>query len=435
MNHLLTKYTGVRIFLLRFLVFTVYFLNTAAAAKNGNGPTITLNGPWKFKTGDNWEWASPGFNDSAWETMDLSAPPDAHDGDVGLTGYTGGWTTKGHPGYSGYAWYRIKVSLDHLNGSPLAFTGPPAVDDAYQVFADGKLLGSAGDFSDAVPVAYSIQPKIFVLPAYLKNKKQVSIAFRVWMSPATADQIPDAGGIHIAPELGKKSDIELKYKEQWAQTIKGYIVEVIEPLFFILLAVAIYILFKPAKPYRWFMAALVLLALVRANQAVYYWLQIETSHGIDIVTTVILMPLVMGAWLMAWRSWYRLESPSWIPPAVILLTSVYMSAQLVGLEWVARSVPDAPFHVISRYTRLMFALLMILIIIYGTYRQGTRGWLSLPAVLLISTGLFAQELSELHIQGIWFPFGVGVSRSQYAYAAFIMVMPFVLIYEKKHTEW
>ncbi|MBV8327453.1 MAG: hypothetical protein JO178_14285 [Chryseobacterium sp.] len=413
-----------------FLLFPVLH----AAALNGNYPTITLNGPWKFKTGDSMEWAAPNFNDSTWENINLTAPPGAHDGDVGLTGYTGGWTTRGHRGYSGYAWYRIKVSLDSIKGNTLAFTGPPSVDDAYQVFVNGKLLGGAGDFSDPVPVAYSIQPKMFLLPPYIRNKKQITIAFRVWMSPATLDQISDAGGIHIAPELGEKNSIELKYRDQWGQTIKGYILEVIEPLLFIFLAIMISILFKPVKPYKWLIVALILLAMVRANQAFYYWLQIETTHGIDIITTVILTPLVLGSWLMAWRDWYGLYRPSWIPPFIILLTSVYMASQLVGLEWVARSIPDAPFHLISGYTRFLFALLMILIIICGVYKEGARGWLSLPAVLLISTGLFAQELSQLHIQGIWFPFGVGVSRSQYAYAAFVIVMCLLLIYEKKHRE-
>jgi hypothetical protein len=37
-------------------------------------------------------------------------------------------------------------------------------------------------------------------------------------------------------------------------------------------------------------------------------------------------------------------------------------------------------------------------------------------MLLIATGLFAADLSSLGVPGIWFPFDIGVSRSQYAYA-------------------
>ena len=43
-------------------------------------------------------------------------------------------------------------------------------------------------------------------------------------------------------------------------------------------------------------------------------------------------------------------------------------------------------------------------------------------MVLVSVGLFAQELSNLHIPGIWFPFGTGVSRAQFAYAAFDLAM-------------
>jgi hypothetical protein len=75
---------------------------------------------------------------------------------------------------------------------------------------------------------------------------------------------------------------------------------------------------------------------------------------------------------------------------------------------------------ISTGVRLLFALLMILIVYKGVRQQGREGWFAVPAVVLISVGLFAQELSALHIRGIWFPFGTGVSRTQFAYAAFLV---------------
>jgi len=57
-----------------------------------------------------------------------------------------------------------------------------------------------------------------------------------------------------------------------------------------------------------------------------------------------------------------------------------------------------------------------------------RGWqwvflmTALPAIVMLSIGLFAQELSSLGIRGIWFPYGTGVSRTQYAYAIFDLLM-------------
>src|SRR5215813_14419362 len=55
---------------------------------------VLLNGPWRFAAGDDLEYARPEYDDSGWETMDLSAPPGAHDDDVGLVGFVPGWAAK-----------------------------------------------------------------------------------------------------------------------------------------------------------------------------------------------------------------------------------------------------------------------------------------------------------------------------------------------------
>jgi hypothetical protein len=68
-------------------------------------------------------------------------------------------------------------------------------------------------------------------------------------------------------------------------------------------------------------------------------------------------------------------------------------------------------------------------IAYRGIRQQRNGWLTVPALLLVSIGLFAQELSALGIQGIWFPFGTGVSRTQFAYAAFDVAL-FILLWNR-----
>ncbi len=118
-----------------------------------------LYGPWKFTVGDSPIdpktgkplWAEPDFNDSTWETVDLTPKEGTVDPDTGDLGYVPGWTTHGHPGYWGYAWYRIRVHVSHERGKELALAGPSDIDDSYQVFANGGLLGSFGDFSGSKP--------------------------------------------------------------------------------------------------------------------------------------------------------------------------------------------------------------------------------------------------------------------------------------------
>src|SRR6516225_5948825 len=124
---------------------------------------VHLTGPWKFHTGDDSRWADPNFEDAGWESVDLTAPPGAHDDDVGLTGYVPGWGSRGHRGYSGYAWYRMRVAVTAHDVQDFALAGPPAVDSAYQVFVNGRLLGSAGKFSGSEPTVFSIQPRVLTV--------------------------------------------------------------------------------------------------------------------------------------------------------------------------------------------------------------------------------------------------------------------------------
>jgi hypothetical protein len=72
--------------------------------------------------------------------------------------------------------------------------------------------------------------------------------------------------------------------------------------------------------------------------------------------------------------------------------------------------------------------LMLFTLYQGIHKQGTKDLLVLLAALLMTIALFPKEISALHvIPGIWFPYGVGVSRGQFFYAAFVFVMYGVLI--------
>ncbi|HEY6274093.1 MAG TPA: hypothetical protein VIX19_19090 [Terriglobales bacterium] len=398
--------------------------------------TVELNGPWKFHIGDNLRWSDPNFDDSSWETVDLTASPGAHDDDVGLTGYVPGWSARGHSGYSGYAWYRLRVTVQAPAGESLALAGPPAVDSAYQIFVDGKLLGSAGRFAGRSPTVFSIQPRMFALDRLPTSdgkdgKRTLLIAFRVWMGTWDLGD-PSAGGIHIAPVIGEAGAIHARYLMQWQQTIAGYVVEVLEALVFILLGAMAWCLrsFDRANPaYLWLGAALLFTALYRANQAVFFWGQFETVHGFELISVVLLVPLYLASWTMAWRAWFRLPRTDWIRIVVALLLAVYIIAQFLSRSWFYGVFPvwlNRTAGLGITWSRLLFVVLTVVIAYRGT-RQGRETWLAIPALLLVSVGLFAQELSQLGVKGIWFPFGTGVSRTQFAYAAFDVAL-FVLLW-------
>ncbi|RUL75218.1 glycoside hydrolase [Dyella choica] len=393
--------------------------------------TVPLNGPWRFHVGDDARWSSADFDDSSWETVDLTPAPGAHDGDVGLPGYVSGWSQRGHARYTGYAWYRIKVSVDGDKDTSLALAGPTLVDSTYQLYVNGQLLGGPGVFSGAAPTVFGVRPSVFPLPPSSSAGVQTYlIAFRVWMDPLDAAE--DSGGIHVAPTIGDANGIDQLHQVQWLQAFKGYVVDAIEPLAFALLALTVFALiaWRTADSYRWLVTALLLLALLRVNQVLFYWTHWLNLHCYDIATAVILKPLNLAAWTLAWRDWFRLKGNPWLRYVISMLTVVYLVFALIGRPWF---MPEANHGLklvadfLVEGARLAFAALYLGIIGLSVIRSTKpSGYLAALCAILVGIGLFATELSALGIPGIWFPYGTGVARGQYAYALFIPLL-FLLI--------
>jgi hypothetical protein len=393
--------------------------------------TVPLNGPWRFHIGDNDRWSSPDYDDSGWETVDLTPAAGAHDGDVGLPGYVAGWSQRGHAHYTGYAWYRMKIAVDSDKGTALALAGPTLVDSTYQLYVDGKLVGGPGVFSQTPPTVLATKPTVFLLPTSPSAQTQTYIiAFRVWLDPLEAGE--ESGGMHVAPVIGAEDAIRQLHETQWLQTFKGYVVDAVEPLAFALLAIMVVGLMASGADdsYRWLIAALIFLALLRVNQVLFFWTPYLSLRGYDIAVTVLLRPLVLAAWTLAWRDWFRLNMHPWFGRAVGALTVAYVAFACLGRPWFA---PEAT-HELKAFAgmaieglRLVFAALYLWIMGLGVTRSAKpSSWLAALAATLVGIGLFATELSAVGVPGIWFPYGTGVSRSQYAYAMFIALL-FALI--------
>jgi hypothetical protein len=62
----------------------------------------------------------------------------------------------------------------------------------------------------------------------------------------------------------------------------------------------------------------------------------------------------------------------------------------------------------------------------GVRRDPREGCFALPAVLAIGAVLFSSELVAVHVPGIWFPWGVGLSLSECASMVFDVLL-FVLL--------
>ncbi len=332
-----------------------------------------------------------------------------------MTGYVDGWGKRGHAGYWGFAWYRMRVVADALPGDTLALSGPLEVNDAYELYIDGRLAGASGDFSGAIPVAYNTRPSVYPIPpaasgaARERGGRAIEIAVRVWMPHGAASAAPGDGGMRIAPAIGESSSIEAHYEHEWLAKFLGYVADAAEPMVFLLLAVMACSL-RALEPgdtaYWWTAVALVVLGANRANHAFFYWTADESEQTADIVQSVLLIPLTLGAWTMAWRAWFRTAAPEWLGKAIAVLTGLYMAMQLLTRPWWPGLIPHpitVASHAVSTVVRLGFVFLWALMVFLGVRRDSQEGWFVVPTVVFLAVGLFAQELSALHIPGILVP--------------------------------
>ncbi len=385
-----------------------------------------LTGPWRFRPGDDQRWAAPGLDDSRWEAVDLTPAPGAHDGDVGLTDYVPGWWARGHNGYSGYAWYRMRVAVDATADTRIALLAPAYVEDAYQLFWNGTLIGGTGDFSGTKPVIYSTRPQIFRLPPESANAHDAVIAIRVWMRPGLG-RGQDAGGIHIAPMLGTIDAISAQYQLDWLETFKGYVVEVVEPLAFVLLALLAWC-FRAQLAHghfvQWLCSALLLTAAYRLNQAVYTWMPYE-----DLTTYLVvhqtLVPLGLAAWIMTWRHWYQLELWQWLTYAIAIITALSVVTVLSAV--LGLTLPHGMYAMLNQIWRVPLAVVLLATAIVGLRRRQPDRLLTFIVVLFVAASQFSGALTALGVPGIWFPFGTGVSLTQYLYVGIIVGLAALLI--------
>ena len=410
---------------------------------------VALNGPWKFTIGDSLInpatgkpfWAEPGYDDSRWETVDLT-PSGAVDPISGLSDFVPGWTARGHRGYWGYAWYRIHVRVETKPGVKLAIAGPSNVDDAYQAFFNGSLVGSFGDFSSARPVIYYTQPVMLTLPdtsgdrAIGQNSVNPDgqvIAFRFWMEANTLLQGDDVGGMHTAPLLGQAGAVTARHQMRWLELVRSYILSPIQAFVFGLLGVVAcsLILFdRKDRVYLWIGMILLTSSISYAVTAIGSWTEWVGALTLTIFTDVILIPLTYAGWVMVWRVWFRLRRPTWMPWLLAALVVLLMISSALGdnifYNFVSQPVSHA-FHLAAIGVRVVLAILMLINVVLGIREQGLEGWLVLPATLFAAVGGLRAELGYVHIHLNWLIFGTEINLAQLASLMLVATVAVLLL--------
>jgi hypothetical protein len=380
----------------------------------------TLDGAWRFHTGDDARWSGVALDDADWQTLDLTAMPGSHDDDVGLPDYVSGWMAQGHPGYHGYAWYRRTVDVPAGSAS-WNILGPTLVENGYELYWNGRKLGGSGRLGSNLRMV-GTRPMRFELPAEAAGSRGV-LAIRVYMLPGSSGSA-DGGGLHSAPILAPSPIGAELHQVQWQRTIAGYIVEVIEPVA-MSAVIALALWCAPRGDHRGFLTfaaiALALMAARRLINAMVAWTDLMDLPTYSWLTSVMWVPIV-AAWTLAWNRW---RMPAW--------RSVDVSALVLALVGALGAVMHWPS--VTSASKVASIALFVLIGARVVRGAGPR---VLALVTLASTlaALFGAELLDpLGVPGIWFPFGIGVSRTQYVYAIAVPLVALLVVRTLRTKEY
>jgi hypothetical protein len=371
-----------------------------------------LDGNWRFHTGDDPRWADPAADDAAWQAIDMTAPPGSHDGDVGLPDYVGGWAAHGHRGYHGCAWYRRAVTVP-AGHAPWVILGPGIVEDGYELYWNGQLLGGSGRLGPH-PRFVGTRPLLFALPADADGSRGV-LAIRTCML-ARASYSAAGGGMHSVPILAPEPTGKALHRAHWERTIAGYIVDAIEPIAMLAL-VGLALWCWRRSSHKGFLAfaciALALVAERRLNNAIVSWTDLESLKTYSWLARVMWVP-TMAAWVLAWNRWCPRPWRS-----IDALAILFGIAGIIGVL-----APAATLASVCRYG----SLALFVVVAARIVRAGPMRILALATLAATMAELFGGELLDpIGVPGIWFPFGIGVSRTQYIHAIAIPLLAFLVV--------
>jgi hypothetical protein len=121
-----------------YMLISIFFLNANIKAEDLR-KIVDLSGNWNFSIGDDPEWSNPRFNDSEWDKIKVP----------------GDWENQGYNEYNGYAWYRKQFTASNFPKNEPVYLVFGSIDDADEVYLNGKLIGKMGKFPPEFETAYN----------------------------------------------------------------------------------------------------------------------------------------------------------------------------------------------------------------------------------------------------------------------------------------
>jgi phosphoserine phosphatase RsbU/P len=340
--------------------------------QTGREPVASLDGLWRFHTGDNPAWADPNFDDSQWPLLRSDAV----------------WGQQGYENYGGFAWYRFTVVVPEGSRNWSIYLGP--METGYQLFVDGGLAGSFGPILNSRN--YAASSRAFAIwPTAASGPRTFHIAIRAWHSPVWADYVP--GGFFGSSYFGDSRLIAQRAATarslQWNGLVDEYTYAVLGTLVGLVVLVLFFIR-REEREYLWF--ALLLLANA-----------IDIGLNIGRVLAVIPLPIsdfldgsVESAALLAAlaffsvvlraprsRTWWLVAVLLFISPATVFLYVFNISSVgIAGLLGTLTALPATVWILVNLLKRALQRDRDALILLVPTFLW--QGFPFIDSILLIT---------------------------------------------------
>lgn len=307
--------------------FPAICAHTQAFQTADPGPgSVNVTGKWQFRTGDNLAWANPAYDASGWEQLR---------GDQT-------WGAQTHPGYTGFAWYRKQIGVTGKS-QPLAILIPP-VDDAYEIYWNGKKIGSYGSLPPHAVWWSNGHSAVYPLGSVPANGV---LALRVWKAPLASTDQWGIGGMNAPPILGNPAVLATQAMEprylqehhQLPQILIGAVVFVAG-----LLTLLLFLRDRKQWLYLW-------LAIYLVAEGATAFLTLDAmAYGLHFTSTQLFLQFVdavqdISLWLLLltlfgfgrdprWQRWTAILAAIYLA-AVLVDTTVLFNWQHVGLgaQW------------------------------------------------------------------------------------------------------
>ncbi len=343
--------------------------------------SVTLGGLWQFHTGDNPHWAAPEYDDSGWKKISVDKP----------------WRAQGYEGYTGFAWYRRRISIGIYPGAPKLGILIPIADDEYELYWNGRKIGNYGTPPPHPWWYHRARAALFPLPATPSSSLEGVLALRVWERPFDSSSPETSGGLSAPPVIGDAQALSLRVEAAQAALVQRNVPNLLIGAIMIvtgLVALVFYLRGRQDKVYLWCGLYLLGVGCSVFLSFTEPWKRYQLFGSVaQILRDVPLWLLLLGLFDLekevGWRKWTSRLIAAYLTAQVIDIALLMFWEQAgAAFMWVD-AITTCIYVIAALYPAVLLAVLLV----------RRRHVANIPVALLAALYTLYYSAIELFLQG------------------------------------